>query len=152
MQSKPHYVFPSMGRFYERVGDAGWPIFRIAYGLFFIPHGCSKLFGWFGGSINTTARAVESIGFTPGLSWAYFIGGLELIGGILLVLGLGTRLVALFMAGFMYVAAFFFHGKFGYFWTDGGMEVPLLLLGLAIALIFRGSGECSLDRKLGREL
>lgn len=152
MSKQTRYIFPSLGKFYERFGDAGWPVFRICYGLFYIPHGCQKLFGWFDGNIASVANAIESIGLAPGISWAYFIGVLEVVGGILLVLGLGTRLVAVLFAGFMFVGTFFFHTLFGYFWVRGGMEVPLLLTMLAIALMLRGGGEFSLDRKLGREV
>jgi putative oxidoreductase len=129
--------------------DAGWFVFRACYGLFFVPHGAQKLFGWFGGNIASVAQAVESIGLSPGMAWAYFIGGLELIGGLLLALGLFTRPVAVLFAGFMFVAAFFYNNQFGYFWPRGGMEVPLLLLALALALALRGGGEFSLDRRLG---
>jgi putative oxidoreductase len=152
MNAQTRYVFPSLGKIYERYGDAGWPLFRIVYGLFYIPHGCQKLFGWYGGNVNAVAKAIETIGLSPGIAWAYFIGGLELIGGVLLVLGLCTRLVALLFAGFMFVAAFFFHAQFGYFWTAGGIEMPLLLMWMAAALALRGGGEFSLDRSLGREL
>lgn len=152
MSEQTRYIFPSLGKLHERFGGAGWPLFRVCYGLFYIPHGCQKLFGWFDGNINSVANAIESIGLSPGISWAYFIGVLEVVGGILLVLGLGTRLVAILFAGFMFVGTFFFHTLFGYFWVRGGMEVPLLLMMLAIALMLRGGGEFSLDRKLGREI
>lgn len=151
MSTQTRQQFPSLGQFNERFGDAGWPVFRIFYGLFYIPHGCQKLFGWFDGNLNTVAKAIESIGLGPGIPWAYFLGGLEVFGGLLLVLGLGTRLVALLFAGFMFVGTFFFHTQFGYFWIKGGMEMPLLLLMLALALVLRGGGEFSLDRKLRRK-
>ena len=152
MSSQTRYVIPSLGKFHERFGDAGWPVFRICYGLFYIPHGCGKLFGWFNSNITEVARAIESMGFLSGLAWAQLIGGLEVFGGLLLVLGLGTRLIASCFAAFMFVAAFFFHAQFGYFWVHGGMELPLLLWLLAVALMLRGGGEFSLDRKLGWEI
>jgi putative oxidoreductase len=52
---------------------------------------------------------------------------------------------------FMYVAAFHYNNQFGWWWTKGGMEMPLLLLGIAIAIFIRGGGLYSLDRRIGRE-
>lgn len=151
MTTQSRYIIPSLGRIWEKFDDLAWPMFRIVYGLFYIPHGCQKLFGWFGGNIAGTAKAIESIGLTPGIAWAYYIGTLEVLGGILLVLGLLTRPVALLIAGFMLVAAFIFHINIGYFWTARGMEMPLLLLLLAVPIMLRGAGDYSLDKKLGRE-
>lgn len=152
MNTQTRYFFPALGRLYEDFGQAGWAVFRVAFGLFFIPHGGRILFNWFGGSLQGVAQAAESIGLAPGVPWAYFIGGLEVIGGILLVLGLATRPVALLFFFYMFFGAFFFHARFGYFWTGGGMEVPLLLTILSVALLLRGGGEYSLDRRLGREV
>jgi len=49
------------------------------------------------------------------------------------------------------VAAFHYNNQFGWWWTKGGMEMPLLLLGIALAILIRGGGAYSLDRKIGRE-
>lgn len=151
MEMRKRSAFPGVEKFNEQYGDLGWPLLRISYALFFVPHGCQKLFGWFGGNIQLVARAIESMGLQSGLAWAYVIGTLEVFGGILLALGLFTRPVALLFAGFMYVAAFHYYSGFGYFWTIGGMEVPLLMMLLALALAIRGGGEFSLDRQFGRQ-
>ncbi len=110
------YVFPALGTLYQRFQQYAWPIFRVAYGAFYIPHGCQKLFGWFGGNIGGTAKGM-----------AAFIG-------------------------FMAVAAFHVHWKIGYFWTGRGLEMPLLLLVLALVILIRGGGEYSVDRRVGREV
>ncbi len=152
MAAETQYVIPGLGGIYQRFGKFAWPIVRIAYGAWYMPHGLQKLFGWFGGNINGVAKGIESIGWHPPLFWAYYLGCLELFGGFLLLLGLFTRPVALLFAGFMFVATFQYNIKFGYFWVKGGMEMPLLLLVVAIAILVRGGGEYSLDRKLGREI
>src|SRR6266568_3221513 len=118
------YVFPALGKFYERCEQYTWPILRVAYGAFYIPHGCQKLFGWFGGNIA----------------------------GILMVIGFLTRPVAALFFGFMFVAAFHVHWKIGYFWTGRGLEMPLLLLILALVILIRGGGKYSVDRHIGREV
>ena len=151
MTTQARYIIPSLGNIWEKFGDLAWPMMRIFYGLFYIPHGFQKLFGWWGGDIARTAKTIEGIGFTPGIAWAYYIAILEVFGGILLVLGLWTRPVALLFAGFMFVGAFAVHMNIGYFWTARGMEMPLLLLLLALPLVLRGAGDYSLDKKIGRE-
>lgn len=151
MTTQSRYIVPSLGGIWDKSADLAWPLLRIVYGLFYIPHGCQKLFGWWGGNIANTAKTMEAIGWTPGMFWAYYVGTLELAGGILLVLGLLTRPVALLFAGFMFVAAFVAHINIAYFWTARGMEMPLLLFLIAVAIVLRGAGEYSLDKKIGRE-
>ena len=43
------------------------------------------------------------------------------------------------------------HWKFGYFWTNRGIEYALLLWLLCTAIFFRGGGRYSLDRLMGKE-
>ncbi len=107
------YVFPALGALYQRFQQYAWPIFRVAYGAFYIPHGCQKLFGWFGGNIAGTAKGMAAAGLEPGMFWAYYIGTLEFVGGILMVIGFLTRPVAALFIGFMAVAAFHVHWKIG---------------------------------------
>src|SRR5262249_21988552 len=129
-----------------------YTLLRVAYGAWYVPHGGQKLFGWFGGNIANTAKGMESAGITPAMFWAYYIGALEFFGGILLVVGLLTRPVAALYVGFMAVATFYYNSKFGSFWTSRGLEMPLLLLVIAIVILIRGGGEHSLDRRIGREI
>jgi putative oxidoreductase len=146
------YVIPSLGSIYERLKPYAYTLLRVAYGAWYMPHGCQKLFGWFGGNIAGVAKGMDSAGISPGMFWAYYIGTLELIGGALLVVGFLTRPVALLFFGFAAVATFYFNSRFGYFWTKGGLEVPLLLMIIAIVIMIRGGGEYSVDRRIGREI
>ena len=147
------YYIPALAPIYDRLDDLAWPLIRIMFGLFFIPDGCLKLFGWWAwaGNVEATGAFMDKIGISPGLFWAYYVGVLCLVGGILIVVGLFTRPVAILFAGFLFVATFYVHWSFGFFWQKVGWSVPLLLFVLAIALVIRGSGPCSLDRKFGRE-
>ncbi|MER3469369.1 MAG: DoxX family protein, partial [Thermoflexus sp.] len=71
--------------------DLGLGILRVLIGLLFAGHGARKLLGWFGGSgLNGTAGWVEGLGFRPGRPWALALGLGELLGGLLLALGLAT--------------------------------------------------------------
>ena len=151
-QQGSRYVFPALGALYERCQRFAYPILRVAYGLWFVPHGCQKLFGWFGGNIAGTAKGMAAAGIVPEMFWAYYIGTLELVGGLLLAVGFLTRPVAALFFGFMFVAAFHVNIKAGYFWTSRGMEMPLLLLVLSVVILIRGGGDLSVDRRIGREV
>ena len=152
MEKTDRFILPALAPLYAALETFSWPLIRIMFGFFFVPHGCQKLFGWFGGNVAGTIKFMEGIGLAPAAFWAYYVGTLELVGGLLLVVGLFTRPVAALMAGFMFVGTFFAHWQFGYFWTARGFAVPLLLLVLSLAFVIRGGGEYSLDRKIGREI
>ena len=148
----PQYVFPALAKLYERCKPYTYTILRVSLGLWFVPHGCQKLFGWWGGNIANTAKGMAAASLEPAMFWAYYIGVLELVGGLLLAVGLATRPVAALFVGFMFVAAFHVNIKAGYFWTSRGMEAPLLLLVLCLLVLIRGGGEYSVDRRIGREV
>ena len=146
------YVFPALGRLYQQCEKFAWPLLRISYGLWYMPHGAQKLFGWYGGNIAGIAKGMDAAGISPGMFWAYYIGVLELLGGLLIAIGFLTRPVAALFIGFTAVATFYFNWRYGYFWTKGGLEMPLLLLVVAIVILIRGGGEYSVDRRRGREV
>ena len=76
-----------------RLGPVTHAILRIGVGLLFMGHGAQKLFGWFGGfggRPGATAELMTQMGLA---------GVLEFFGGLLIVLGLLTRPVALGQAG-----------------------------------------------------
>jgi putative oxidoreductase len=148
---RPRYVVSALEGVYAALEAYSWPLLRAATGLFFVPHGMQKLFGFWGGDIHKTMQGFAKLGLDPAPFWAYYIGCLEFFGGILLAIGLLTRPVAALLFGFMFVAAFHVHMQVGWFWTNHGMEVPLYLMLISLAILIRGGGPYSLDRALGRE-
>ena len=68
----------------------------------------------------------------------------------MLAIGLLTRLVAIQIVGFMAVAAFVVHSG-AWFWTGRGMEMPLLLMVIAIVIFIRGGHHWSVDKTLSKE-
>ena len=149
---RPRYVIPGLAAIYAGLETYSWPLIRVATGLFFVPHGMQKLFGFWGGDLARTAEGFGKQGLEPAMFWATYIGCLEFFGGLLLVIGLVTRPVAALFVGFMAVAAFHVHIKIGWFWTGRGMEVPVYLLLISLAILIRGGGPLSVDRALGREI
>jgi putative oxidoreductase len=134
----------------DRLAPLAWPMVRIVTGLLLIPHGAQKLFGWFGGHglAGTGAFFETALGMSPGLLWAGLAGAVEFFGGLALVLGLLTRPAAAAVAVLLAVALSV-HIPMGFFWTDGGIEYPLMWLVLALALVLRGGGAYSIDARLG---
>ena len=122
--------------------DAAKVILRIGVASAFIFHGKMKLFG----GLAVTTSFFEKIGIPlPGVM-APFIGSLEFFGGILLLLGLGTRLLGLLFACDMAVAVTV---AIGLAWGKG--ELELLLLASSLVLLLEGAGTYSLDAWLAKK-
>jgi putative oxidoreductase len=151
MTGRSRLYVPALGGIYQKLTPFALPLLRVAIGLILIPHGAQKLFGWFGGAGFTRfVQIFESIGYKPGTVWVTLVALTELVGGILLVLGLFTRAAALAVVIFMIVAVHFTSAK-GFFWTQQGAEYSLLILVVALVFLIRGGGDYSVDQKLGRE-
>lgn len=125
-------------------------VLRLGLGSVFIAHGAQKLFGWWGGyGFQNTAQFFESkLGLAPGWLHASLAGGGEFFGGILLVLGLLTRFAAAQAAVIMAVAIWTVHRSS--FFAPEGMEYPLTLLLVAVALVLTGGGALSVDASLAK--
>jgi Predicted membrane protein len=124
-------------------------VLRLALGSVFVAHGGQKLFGWWGGhGFDNTAKFFESqLGLSPGWLHASLAGGGEFFGGLLLLFGLLTRFAAAQAAVIMAVAIWTVH-RSAFFSDKGGMEFPLTLLLIAVALALTGGGALSVDAHL----
>lgn len=122
---------------------------RLGVGVVMAAHGAQKLFGWFGGGglEGTGQYFAENLGLTPGLLMAAMAGGTEFFGGILLILGLLTRVAGISLVGTMAVAILTAHPD-AFFASNNGMEYPLTLLLASLTLTIGGGGALSVDRKL----
>ena len=128
---------------------AGIAVLRITTGLTFMAHGSQKLFGAFGGpGLQGMAGWLESLGVTPGYLMATLAGSAEFFGGLALVLGLLVRLASIPLIVAMLVAVFSVHLANGFFITANGFEYAFTLIMISVALLIRGAGPSSLDRKL----
>jgi putative oxidoreductase len=143
-------IFPAVGGLYEAGSGLWYPWIRFFSGLFLVPHGAQKLFGWFGGNIDGTAGFFSQIGLEPALPLAYLVGATEFFGGLFVAIGYLTRPAAVAAAVLLLVAVFV-HLDNGYFWNQGGYEYPLLWAIVMIGIFFRGGGELSIDRTIGKE-
>lgn len=126
--------------------DIGLLLLRLAIGLTLAAHGGQKLFGWFGGhGLAGTGGFLESLGFRPGRVQAALAGGGEMVGGLLLALGLLTPVGAAIVLAVMVVATVSVHLSKGFFLSGGGAEYNLLIMAATAALAFTGPGLYSLD-------
>jgi putative oxidoreductase len=148
---RPRRIVGFVGPIYDALERMSYPLMRIVTGLFLIPHGAQKLFGLFGGDITNTAGFFAKVGIEPALPLAYATGGVEFFGGLLLVIGLLTRIAAAGVAIMMAVAILSVHLANGFFWTSGGYEYPLMWGLLMLAIFIRGGGDLSVDRAIGYE-
>jgi putative oxidoreductase len=128
----------------------GLLIARLVFGVLMAAHGSQKLFGWLGGhGIAGSAGFFEQLGFRPGRLFVITASLSEMVGGILIALGLLGPVGPALLLAVMIVAAATVHWKHGLFAATNGIEVPLLYSTAAVALAFTGPGPFSLDAVLG---
>ncbi|MGW1405007.1 DoxX family protein [Streptomyces sp. NPDC002403] len=118
-------------------------LFRIVIGLFFACHGAASLFGILGGAMNGGSIPV---GTWPG----WYAAVIQLVGGILVMLGLGTRLAALICSGSMAYAYFKVHQPEALFPLQNGGEPSAVFCWAFLLLVFTGPGALALDRLFDR--
>jgi putative oxidoreductase len=141
-------IVPSMAGLYEALAPYGYAFIRFIAGVMLIPHGYPKLFQ---GAAAGTANAVTKIGLEPALAWAYAAGCVEVFGGILLALGLLTRVAAAAAAVEFAVIVLLLKWPNGFFAAKGGMEFELMWGLLCLVFFIKGGGRYSLDRLVGKE-
>lgn len=128
----------------------GLLIARVVLGGLIAAHGTQKLFGWFGGhGLAGTGGYFEMLGFRPGRHFAAAAATTEVLGGLLIALGLLGPIGPALVLAVMIVAAVTVHLDHGLFAQGGGMEVPILYGTAAVALAFTGFGAISLDAATG---
>jgi len=145
-------IIPAVGGLYRAFDGIADTLIRVSLGALLLPHGLQKLLGWFGGKgLAANTALFEKLGYSNAWFWSNLVVGTEVIGSILLILGLFTRPAALAVGIFAFNASLFTGGRAGFFWTNGGAEYSILLCVCAVFLLIRGGGAFSLDRAMGRE-
>ena len=133
--------------------DIGLLILRLTMGGLLAGHGSQKLFGWFSGpGLKGTAGWLESLGLKPGTPWATVAAASEFGGGTLTALGLLHPLGPIGTMGGMVMATAKAHWGKPIWVTQGGAELPVINLAIALTLTLTGPGRFSLDQVLGIRL
>ena len=118
---------------------------RLILGFLFAAHGWQKFNEW---TIAGTQASFSKMGVPAADVVAPAIAVLELAGGLALILGILTRIVAALLVLDMLGALFLVHAPAGIFAANGGYELVLLLAAAAFALALTGAGRLSVDRAL----
>src|SRR5262245_3323706 len=117
------------------VVDVALLLLGVSAGLTVAAHGAQKAFGWFGGQGMAGWRGtVAQLGFRPPNLFATFSILAELLGGLSLALGLLTSVGAALIVAQTIVIVFHVHWPRGFWNTDRGIEYPLQLAVIAVAL------------------
>lgn len=124
-------------------------IARVALGATLLAHGWQKFFT---NTIDGTATFFESMDIPAATASAVFAATVELVGGILLIVGLFTPVVAVLVVIDMIGAWWFVHSDAGTIFVDGGGYELVLVIAAGAALVGAvAGGRYSLDHLvLGR--
>lgn len=141
-------LIPALAPVYRRLSDFSYPLIRIAVGGPMLVHGVGKLMG---GPAPVIAAMAKN-GFEPASPIAYLIIFMETVGALCVILGLFTRFFAAGLCIESFVLTFMVHAPNGFSANRNGYEMVLTWALIYLALVLRGGGPWSLDRKLGREL
>ena len=117
----------------ERYASTIYAIVRMVFGFLFLVHGLQKLFGMFDGT-------VVPLGSLLGVA-----AMVELIGGILIIVGLFTRLAAFIASGEMAAAYFIMHLPQAFWPVQNGGESAVLFCFAFLYIAVRGAGSLSVD-------
>ena len=122
------------------IGSAWAPrllsIIRIMAGLLFLQHGTAKLLGFPAGAVPPTFSLASMAGYA---------GFIEFVCGILLVLGLFSRIAAFIASGMTAVAYFYAHAPQGFFPILNRGELAVLYCFVFLYLAAAGPGPWSID-------
>ena len=115
-------------------------VLRFVAGLLFLQHGLQKLLGMLGGSVAQFG------------TMSHFSGLIEGVGGLLIMIGLFTRLAAFVCSGQMAFAYFLAHASKAFWPIVNRGELAALYCFVFLYLAVAGPGPISLDRLLRRKL
>lgn len=111
-------------------------VLRIVAALLFIAHGTQKLLGF---------PATEFM--PPAGSIFWFASLIEIIGGIMILVGFFTRYAAFIASGTMAVAYFMVHAPNNFFPVNNGGDGAILFCFIFLYLVFAGPGAWSVNKK-----
>ncbi len=143
--AQPSLILPALRPLYRALAPLTELWLRVISGVALMVHGWPKI-------QNPTGAAdmVSGLGFAPGWVWSILLSVTEFAGGLLLALGLLTRLAAGGTTVILLVTIYFHWVVLeqGY----RGAELSLIWSAVTLTFLAKGGGRFSLDRLIGREL
>jgi putative oxidoreductase len=118
--------------FLGRYAEHTYALFRIILGLLFASHGAQKIFGAFGGQKADAPLMIVA-------------GWIELLGGLLIAIGLFAAIAAFITSGMMAVAYFMAHASGGWHPIVNHGETAVIYCFAFLYIAARGAGIWSLD-------
>ena len=122
--------------------DVALLLARLALGIVLIAHGWQKLMTR---GVDATAEGFAAMGIPAAPASAVLAIAIELVGGILILVGGATALVGVLVALEMLGAVLFAHIGAGVFVSDGGWELAGMVGAAALAIAAAGAGRLSVD-------
>ena len=122
----------------SRVIAKALAVLRIVTALLFLQHGTGKILGF----------PMSSMAFPPAWTLFWVAGWLELIGAVLLLIGLFTRPVAFILAGEMAIAYWLIHAPESFFPIINRGETAILFCFIFLLFVATGPGTWSVDEEL----
>ena len=113
-------------------------VLRIVTALIFIAHGTQKLFGFPAAPSGGSLPAAFTLSWTAGM--------LELVGGLLVLVGFQTRIVAFILSGQMAVAYWMAHAPRSLYPVLNGGDAAILYCFVFLYLVFAGAGALAIDK------
>jgi putative oxidoreductase len=125
--------------------DLALLILRVVLGIIMIYHGWPKLT-----NLGGTIEGFSGMGIPAPAVAAIFATLVEVVGGILVLVGAFADIAGLMFAIDMLGAITFVHAKNGFSASEGGVEFPLALLAMALAIALAGPGRYAVGRPADR--
>jgi putative oxidoreductase len=147
VQRTSRRIIKALDPIYDALAPLSYPLIRFVAGAMMVPHGYAKVFG----GIEGTTKFFASVGLEPALTLAWYVGLLELVGGVCVAFGFLTRFISAQLVGLLAVATFYIHLPSGFLWVKGGFEYPLFWMVIMIAITIQGGGKLSADNLMAKE-
>lgn len=116
-------------------------VLRVTSGMLLLQHGAQKILGFPPGG------RTDGIDLSTLAGWS---GPIELVGGILIIIGLFTRGTAFILSGFTAVAYWMVHAPQSPYPINNGGELAALYCFVFLYIFFAGPGAWALDNLRGR--
>jgi putative oxidoreductase len=129
--------------------DLALLVARVALGVILVAHGWQKLDEW---TVSGTASSFGDMGIPAPTLSATFVTAVEMIGGVALIIGLLTPVVAVLNLVNMLGALVMVHAENGIFVAENGFELVLAIFAGLVTVAILGAGRFSTDGLLGRRV